>query len=65
MGWGSNPTVQLQVTGKIFVTFSMDVTSTQQQAIKVEYHASPKSSLIVFRDQNGGFSFQTSFTKVW
>ena len=62
---GARVAVQQHVTGKIFVTFSTDVTSTQQQAVKVEYHASPKSSFTVFRDQNGGFSFQTSFTKAW
>jgi translocation and assembly module TamB len=56
-------TIQQRVTGKIFVTFSTDVTATQQEVIQVEYQLNPNTSLKALRDQNGGFSFETSFKK--
>jgi translocation and assembly module TamB len=62
---GARIAIQQHVTSKIFVTFSTDVTQTQQQAIKVEYQFTPRSSFTAIRDQNGGFSFQTIFTKGW
>jgi translocation and assembly module TamB len=62
---GARIAVQQHVTSKIFVTFSSDVTQTQQQAIKLEYQFTPRSSFTAMRDQNGGFSFQTSFSKSW
>ena len=62
---GPRVTVQQRVTSKIFVTFSTDVTSTEQQVIQVEYQVSRKTSLKTVRDQNGGFSLQTSFRKEW
>ncbi len=62
---GARIAVQQHVTSKIFVTFATDVTATQQQAIKLEYRLTPKSSFTAVRDQNGGFSFETSFTKGW
>jgi hypothetical protein len=53
------------VTSKIFVTFSTDVTGTQKEAIKLEYHASPRISYNVVRDQNGGFAVSTRIHKTW
>jgi translocation and assembly module TamB len=62
---GARVAVQQRVTSKIFVTFATDVTSTQQQAVKLEYQLNRSKSLTIVRDQNGGFSFETSFRKVW
>ena len=62
---GARIAVQQRVTSKIFVTFATDVTSTQQQAIKVEYQLNRKASLTIVRNQNGGLSFETSFRKGW
>jgi translocation and assembly module TamB len=64
-GQGTQITIQQRVTGKIFVTFSADVTGTQQEVIQVEYQLNPKASLKALRDQNGGFSFETNFKKEW
>ena len=68
-GTGQNPgarvTIQQRVTSKVFVTFSTDVTSTQRQAIKLEYQVNPRFSITGSRDQNGGFGFDTRFHKVW
>ena len=68
-GTGQNPgarvTIQQRVTSKVFVTFSTDVTSTQRQAIKLEYQVSPRFSVNAVRDQNGGFGFDTRIHKTW
>jgi translocation and assembly module TamB len=62
---GARIAVQQHVTSKLFVTFATDVTATQQQAIKVEYQINRRASVSAVRDQNGGFSFETSFRKEW
>jgi translocation and assembly module TamB len=58
-------TVQQRVTSKIFVTFSTDITGTEQQVIQVQYQATPAVSLSGTRDQNGGFGFDTRITREW
>jgi translocation and assembly module TamB len=62
---GARLAVQQRVTSKMFVTFSTDVTATQQQVVKFEYQLNRRTSFEAVRDQNGGFSFQTSFRKQW
>ena len=62
---GARITVQERVTGKIFVTFSTDTTSTQNSVIKLEYHETPRVSYSVTRDQNGGFGFDRQIHKDW
>jgi hypothetical protein len=62
---GANITIQQRVTGKIFVTFSTDVTSTQRQVIQLEYKQSPRVSFSGTRDQNGGFAVDTRIRKSW
>ena len=62
---GARIAVQQHVTSKLFITFATDLTSTQQEAIKVEYQLNRKAAVNVVRDQNGGFSFETTFRKRW
>lgn len=62
---GARVAIQQRVTSKLFVTFATDVTSTQRSAIKFEYHATPRKSYNLVRDQNGGFSFETQIRKTW
>jgi len=62
---GARVTMQQRVTGNIFVTFSTDVTSTQNQVIQLQYQLSPRTSVSATRDQNGGFGFETRFPKNW
>src|SRR6266849_3463072 len=62
---GARVAIQQRVTSKIFVTFATDVTSTQREAIKFEYQANRRTSFDAIRDQNGGFSFETTFRKQW
>jgi translocation and assembly module TamB len=62
---GARVAIQQRVTSKFFVTFSTDVTGTQKQIVKMEYRMSGRTSFDAVRDQNGGFSFQTSLRKQW
>jgi translocation and assembly module TamB len=62
---GARITVQQRVTGKIFVTFSTDTTSTQNSVIKLEVQQSPRVSYSGTRDQNGGFGFDRRIHKEW
>jgi translocation and assembly module TamB len=62
---GAIVTIQQRVTGNLFVTFSTNVTSTQNQIIMGQYRLSPKVALSATRDQNGGFGFDTTFKKSW
>ena len=62
---GARVAIQQRVTSKMFVTFSTDVTSTESQIVQLEYQVNRKTSFSAVRDQNGGFSFQTTFRKQW
>lgn len=62
---GARIAIQQRVTGKIYVTFSTDVTSTQDTIIRLEYHQSPRTTFSGTRDQNGGFGFETKIKKSW
>ncbi|MGA8233391.1 MAG: translocation/assembly module TamB domain-containing protein [Candidatus Acidiferrales bacterium] len=52
---GARVAIQQRVTGSLLVTFSTDVTTTQSEAIEVEYQPKKQVSFSVLRDQNGGY----------
>ncbi len=62
---GANVTIQQRVTGNLFVTFSSNVASTQNQTIQGQYQISPRVGVSATRDQNGGFGFDTLIKKTW
>ncbi len=62
---GAIVTIQQRVTGNLFVTYSTNVSSTQNQVIMGQYQLSPKVAVSATRDQNGGFAFDTIFKKTW
>ena len=62
---GANVTIQQRVTGNLFVTFSSNVASTQNQTIQGQYQLSPRVALSATRDQSGGFGFDTLIKKSW
>ena len=62
---GARIAIQQRVTGKIYVTFATDVTSTQDTVIRLEYHQSPLTTFSGTRDQNGGFGFEVKKKKSW
>ena len=60
---GAVVTIQQRVTSNLFVTFSTDVTATQNTQVQVQYRLSPKWSISGVRDQNGGFGLDGRFHK--
>ncbi len=62
---GAVITIQQRVTGNLFVTFSTNVATTQNQVIMGQYNVSPRLSFSVTRDQNGGVAFDTLLKKKW
>ncbi|HKV90978.1 MAG TPA: translocation/assembly module TamB domain-containing protein [Candidatus Angelobacter sp.] len=60
---GARIAIQQRVTSNLFVTYATDVTSTQRQAIQVEYKFNPKWSVSGIRDQNGGFGVDGKYHK--
>jgi translocation and assembly module TamB len=61
--YGPRIAIQQRVTSNLLVTFATDVTSTQRQAIQIEYRLNPKWSVSGVRDQNGGFGMDAKFHK--
>jgi translocation and assembly module TamB len=62
---GANITIQQRVTGNLFVTFSSNVASTENQTIQGQYQLSPRVAVSATRDQSGGFGFDTLIKKTW
>lgn len=62
---GANITVQQRVTGNLFVTFSSNVTTTEGQTIQGQYRVTPRVTVSVTRDPNGGVALDTLIKKTW
>jgi translocation and assembly module TamB len=62
---GAQVAIQQRVTGKILLTFSTDVTSTQNQAIQVQYQVKKGLSVSVLRDQYGGYAADVRIHKTF
>jgi translocation and assembly module TamB len=60
---GARVAIQQRVTSNLYVTFASDVTSTQRQAIQLEYQLNPRWSVTGVRDQNGGFGGDLRYKK--
>ncbi len=60
---GSQVAIQERVSGNILLTFSTDVTTTQNQAIQVQYQLKKNLSISVLRDQYGGYAADVRFHK--
>lgn len=60
---GARIAIQQRVTSNMYVTFATDVTSTQRQAVELEYQFNRKWSMTGVRDQNGGFGVDGHYKK--
>lgn len=60
---GARVAIQQRVSSNLLVTFATDVTSTQHQAVQIEYKLNPKWSVTGTRDQNGGFGLNGRYRK--
>ena len=56
-------TVEQQVTRDLTITYTTNVTSTQQQVIQVEYNVDRNVSVIALRDENGTFGLDIKIKK--
>lgn len=52
---GARVTIAEQFSRNLVITYSTDVTSTQQQVIQIEYTVRPDISVVALRDENGTF----------
>jgi len=52
---GARVTIAEQFSRNLIITYSTDVTSTQQQVIQIEYTLRPDISVVALRDENGTF----------
>jgi translocation and assembly module TamB len=50
-------TIEQQVTGKLTLTYTTNVSQTSQQIIQAQYNISQNVSIVGIRDQNGVVSF--------
>ena len=62
---GANLTIQQRITGNLFVTFSTNLATTQDQIIQGQYQISPRVAVSATRDPNGGFALDTLIKKSW
>ena len=62
---GATVTIQQRVTGNLFVTFSSNVASTQNQTIQGQYQVSPRLAISTTRDQSGGIAVDAQIKKTW
>jgi translocation and assembly module TamB len=60
---GTRVAIQQRVTSNLLVTYATDVTSTQRQAIQIEYKFNPRWSVSGTRNQNGGFGVDGKYRK--
>jgi len=60
---GARIAIQQRVTSNLLVTYATDLTSTQRQAIQLEYKFNPRWSVSGTRDQNGGFGVDGKYHK--
>ena len=57
---GPQVTIEQQVTDKLTLTYSTNVSQSSQQIIQMEYNVSRNLSVLAVRDQNGVVSFDVS-----
>ena len=57
--------IQQRVTGSLLFTFSTNVTTTQGQTAELQYTLSKPLSVVVLRDQNGGYAVDLRLHKVF
>lgn len=60
---GARIVIQQRVTSNLYLTYATDVTSTQRQALELEYQLNPRWSVSGLRDQNGGYGMDGHYKK--
>jgi translocation and assembly module TamB len=60
---GSQIAIQQRVSGNVLLTFSTDVTSSQNQTVQVQYQVKRNVSISVLRDEYGGYGVDVRYHK--
>jgi translocation and assembly module TamB len=62
---GSQVAIQQRVSGNILLTFSTDITNSQNQSVQIQYQVNKKVTVSVLRDENGGYGIDLHYHKVF
>lgn len=62
---GAEIAIQERVTGSLLLTFSTNVTTTQNQAASLRYDVNKQLSVTILRDQNGGYGVDVRLHKAF
>jgi len=62
---GAVITIRQRVSGNLFVTFSTNVATTQDQVIQGQYQLSPHVAISATRDETGGFGLDALIKRSW
>jgi translocation and assembly module TamB len=62
---GAEVTIRQRVTGNLYVTFSTNVATTQDEVIEGQYQLTPRVSVSGTREPNGGFGFDALIKHSW
>lgn len=62
---GANITIQQRITGNLFVTFTTNTATTQDQTIQGQYQVSPRVAVSATRDPNGGSAVDVLIKRSW
>lgn len=62
---GSQVAIQQRVSGNVLLTFSTDITTTQNESVQIQYQAKRNVTFSVLRDENGGYGIDINYHKVF
>jgi translocation and assembly module TamB len=62
---GSQVAIQQRVSGNILLTFSTDITTTQNESVQIQYQTKRNVTFSVLRDENGGYGIDVRYHKVF
>ncbi|HUA98241.1 MAG TPA: translocation/assembly module TamB domain-containing protein [Terracidiphilus sp.] len=62
---GAVITIRQRVSGNLFITFSTNAATTQNQVIQGQYQVSPHFAISATRNENGGFGVDALIKRSW
>jgi translocation and assembly module TamB len=62
---GAQLAIQQRVSGNLLLTFSTNITTTQNQAVQLEYRPKRQITISVLRDEYGGYGIDVKLHKVF
>ena len=62
---GSQLAIQQRVSGNILLTFSTDITNSQNESVQIQYQINKRVAVSVLRDENGGYGIDVHYRTVF